>query len=93
VTEENKGHGFLTGLIIGGVIGAALTFWLLERTSQRGRRGMGAGNRAGELASSIKDEVIGRVRELIKRTIEEGSETARKTRSDLEDRLTRENEE
>lgn len=93
MTEENKGHGFLTGLVIGGVIGAALTFWLIERASQRGRRGMGVSSRAGELASSIKDEVFHRVRELIRRTIEEGSETARKTRSDLEDRLTRENEE
>ncbi len=54
---------------------------------------MGVGSKAGELASYIKDEVFGRVRELIRRTIEEGSETARKTRSDLEERLTKESEE
>lgn len=93
MAEENRGHGFLTGLIIGGVIGTALTFWLVERMGQPGRRGVGVGSRASELASYIKDEVFGRAKELIRRTIEEGSETARKTRSDLEERLKKESEE
>jgi gas vesicle protein len=93
VTEENKGHGFLTGLIIGGVIGTALTFWLIERTGRRGRRGIGSGSRAGDLATSIKDEVSTRVKDFLKHTLEEGSDTARKTRSNLEGRLKRESEE
>jgi len=93
VTEENRGHGFLTGLIVGGVIGTALTFWLIERTSQRGRRGIGGGSRAGDLATSIKDEVSTRVKDFLKHTLEEGSNAARKTRSDLEERLKRESEE
>jgi gas vesicle protein len=93
VTEENKGHGFLTGLLIGGIIGAALTFWLVERTGQRGRQGLGIGSRAGDLATYIKDEVSGKVKDLIRRTIEEGSETARRTRNDIEERLREENEE
>jgi len=93
VTEENNGHGFLTGLIIGGVIGTALTFWLIERTGQRGRRGIGGGSRAGDLATSIKDEVSTRVRDFFKHTLEEGSNVTRKTRSDREERLKRESEE
>ena len=93
MTEENKGHGFLTGLIIGGVIGTALTFWLVERTSQRGRRGIGGSSRAGDLATSIKDEISTRVKDFLKHTIEEGSNTARRTRSDLEEKLKRDSEE
>ncbi len=93
MAEENKGHGFLTGLIIGGVIGTALTFWLIERTGQRGRRGIGGGSRAGDLATSIKDEVSTRVKDFLKHTLEEGSDAARKTRSNLEERLKRESEE
>jgi gas vesicle protein len=92
VTEENKGHGLLTGLLIGGIIGAALTFWLVERTGQRGRQGLGVGSRASDLASYIKDEVSGKVKDLIRRTIDEGSETARRTRDDIEERLREENE-
>ena len=90
MTEENKGHGFLTGLIVGGVIGTALTFWLIERTGQRGRRGIGGGSRAGDLATSIKDEVSTRVKDFLKHSLEEGSNATRKTRSDLEGRLKRE---
>jgi len=87
VTEENKGHGLLTGLLIGGIIGAALTFWLVERTGQRGRQGLGIGSRASDLASYIKDEVSGKVKDLIRRTIDEGTEPARRTRDDIEERL------
>ena len=93
MTEENRGHGFLTGLLIGGVIGAAITLWLVERTGQRGRQGLGIGSRASDLASYIKDEVSSKVKELIRRTIEEGSETARRTRDDIEERLREESEE
>lgn len=93
MTEENKGHGFLTGLIVGGVIGTAITFWLIERTGQRGRRGIGGGSRASDLASSIKDEVSIRVKDFLKHTLEDGSNTTRKTRSNLEGKLKREGEE
>lgn len=93
MAEENRGHGFLTGFIIGGVLGAALTIWLVERMRPRGRRGVGVGSRAGELASFIKDEVLGGAREVIRRAIEEGREAARGTRTDLEERLREESEE
>lgn len=93
MTEENKGHGFLTGLIVGGVIGTAITFWLIERTGQRGRRGIGGGSRASDLASSIKDEVSIRVKDFLKHTLEDGGNTTRKTRSNLEGKLKREGEE
>jgi len=85
VAEENSGHGFLTGLIIGGVIGAALTIWFVERTRKPGRR--------GGLASFIKEEVLGGAREAIRRAIEEGKEAAQRTRTDLEGKLREESEE
>lgn len=93
MAEENKGHGFLTGLIIGGVIGTALTFWLMEWAGQRERGGIGGGSRAGDLATSIKDDVYPKVKDFLKRTLEEGSDTARKTRSNLEERWKRDSEE
>ncbi len=92
MAEENRGHGFLTGLIIGGVLGAALTIWLVARIRPGGRGGAGVGSRAGELASFIKDEVLGGAREVIRRAIEEGREAARSTRADIEERLTKESE-
>ncbi len=91
MAEENRGHGFLTGLIIGGVIGAALAIWLVERRRRPGQRGVGS--RAGGLASFIKDEVLGGAREAIRRAIEEGRETAQRTRTDIEERLREEREE
>jgi gas vesicle protein len=93
VAEGNKGRGFLTGLILGGVIGSALTVLIVVRMRQRGRRGAGVGSRAGELASFVKDEVLGGVREVIRRAVDEGREAARKTRSDVEERFKEEGKE
>lgn len=93
MTEENKGHSFLTGLLIGGVIGAAITFWLVERTGQQGRQGIGIGGRASDLVSYIKDEVPSKMKEFIRRITEEESETARRTRDDIEERFREESEE
>ena len=34
----DRGPGLLTGVIVGAVIGAAVTFWLVERSNRPGRR-------------------------------------------------------
>ena len=88
----NKGRGFLTGLILGGVIGSVLTAWIVARMRQRGRRVAVVGSRVGEIAGVVKDELIGGVREVLRRAVEEGRETARKSRSDLEERFKKESE-
>ena len=93
MAEDNKGRGFLIGLILGGVIGSVLSAWIVLRMRQRGRRVTGLGSRVGELASFVKDEVLGGAREVIGRAIEEGREAARKTRADLDERLKKESEE
>ena len=93
MAEDNKGRGFLTGFILGGVIGSALTVWIVTRMRQRGRRVAGVGSRAGEVVGFVKDEVLGGVKEILRRAVEEGREAARKTRSDLEERLKEEGKE
>jgi hypothetical protein len=85
----DKGPGLLSGVIIGAVIGAAVTFWLVERSNRPGRRGIGT---RGGIIGFLKDEVFGGVRDYIQQAIEEGRETADSTRSDIEERFREEEE-
>jgi hypothetical protein len=86
----NKGSGLLTGVVIGAVIGAAVTFWLVERSNRPGQRGIGG---RGGIIGFLKDEVFGGVKEYIQQAIEEGRETAESTRTDIEERFREEREE
>ncbi len=86
----NRGPGLLTGVIVGAVIGAAVTFWLVERSNRPGHRGIGG---RGGIIAFLKDEVFGGVRNYIQQAIEEGKETAESTRSDIEERFREEKEE
>ena len=86
----NKGSGLLTGVVIGAVIGAAVTFWLVERSNRPGRPGIGG---RGGIIGFLKDEVFGGVKEYIQQAIEEGRETAESTRTDIEERFREEREE
>jgi len=85
----DKGPGLLTGVIVGAVIGAAVTFWLVERSNRPGRRGVGG---RGGIIGFLKDEVFGGVRDYIQQAVEEGKETAESTRSDIEERFREEQE-
>lgn len=89
---ENSGRSFLTGLILGAVVGAAATVWLGRRIRQRSV-GRGVGGKASEFAAFVKDELLGRAKEAIRRAVEEGREAARKSRSDLEERSKEDSEE
>ena len=86
----DRGPGLLTGVIIGAVIGAAVTFWLVERSNRPGRRGIGG---RGGIIGFLKDDVFGGVRDYIQQAVEEGRETAEGTRSDIEGRFMEEKEE
>lgn len=86
----SRGSGLLTGVVIGAVIGAAVTFWLVERSNRPGQRGIGG---RGGILGFLKDEVFGGVREYIQQAIEEGRETAESTRADIEERFKEEREE
>ena len=86
----NRGPGLLTGVIVGAVIGAAVTFWLVERSNRQGRRGIRG---RGGIIGFLKDEVFGGVREYIQQAIEEGREAAESTRSDIEEKFREEKEE
>jgi len=96
VAGNSRRRGFLAGLILGGVVGSAATVWLIGRMRWWGRRrGVELGGRAGDIASIITErgsEFLSRAKEAISQAVEEGRETARKTRSDLEDRFKGESE-
>ena len=85
----DRGPGLLTGVIVGAVIGAAVTFWLVERSNRPGRRGIGG---RGGIIGFLKNEVFGGVREYIQQAVEEGKETAESTRADIEARFREEKE-
>ena len=85
----DRGPGLLTGVIVGAVIGAAVTFWLVERSNRPGRRGIGG---RGGIIGFLKDEVFGGVRDYIQQAVEEGKETAESTRADIEERFREEKE-
>lgn len=85
----DRGPGLLTGVIVGAVIGAAVTFWLVERSNRPGRRGIGG---RGGIIGFLKNEVFGGVREYIQQAVEEGKETAESTRADIEERFREEKE-
>lgn len=92
---KSSGRSFLTGLVLGGVVGSAITIWLVMRM-QRGRRGAQLGGRVGEIASIVRErggEFLGKVREIVSEAVEEGRGSARKTRSDVEERFKEEREE
>jgi len=97
VAGKNRRRSFLTGLIVGGVVGSAVTVWLVGKMRWWGRRrGAELGGRAGEIASIVTErgsEFLARAKEAISQAIEEGKETARKTRTDLEERFKGESEE
>lgn len=97
MSEENRSRSFLVGLLVGGVIGSALTFWLTGRARRELReRGIDVVGRLGELRSLIKDkgeEFLTRAKEVIEHAIEEGKEASRKAHSELEERLKKEGEE
>jgi hypothetical protein len=86
----DRGPGLLTGVIVGAVIGAAVTFWLVERSNRPGRRGIGG---RGGIIGFLKDEVFGGVRDYLQQAVEEGKETAESTRADIEERFREEKEE
>lgn len=85
MAERGRGPGLLTGIVIGAVIGAAVTFWLVERSNRTGRRGVAG--RPGGFIGFIKDEVFGGLKDYFQEAIEEGRETAQDTRTDIEERF------
>lgn len=91
-----KNRSFLIGLILGGVIGSVPAIWIAGRMRQRFRgRGTGPGGRASEFATVARErggEFLARVREHIRQAVEEGRESARKTRSEFEERFKDESE-
>lgn len=87
MTKESKGGpGLLTGVVIGAVVGAAVTLWLIERSSPGPRRG-GLGGRGGDIVNFIKNEIFGGVREYFQQAAEEGKEGARHGYTDVEEKL------
>lgn len=94
---NGRRRGFLIGLITGAVVGSAVTFWLVGRMRWLGRRrGPELGSRAGEIASIVMErgsEFLAKVRDAIGQAVDEGRDTARKTRSELEERFKEEGEE
>jgi len=94
VAKEYKygGAGFLSGLIIGGVIGAAIGVGIVIVTRDR-ERVQKVGSKASKIAGVIKDEVFTGGKEIIKHAIGEGKEAAHKTRSEIEERLREKSEE
>jgi len=93
VTEENKCRVFLNGLLVGGIIGSALTIFVAHRVrKQLKERGIDLG-RAGELAALAKergDQFLARAREIMRQAIEEGRKAAGKARSELGERFEKE---
>jgi hypothetical protein len=94
VATEYKygGAGFLSGLIIGGVIGAAIGVGVIMVMRDR-ERVQEVGGKASKIASVLKDEVFTGGKEIIKHAIDEGKEAAHKTRSEIEERLREKSEE
>jgi len=86
----DKGPGLFAGVVIGAVIGAAVTFWLVERSNRPGRRGIGG---RGGIIGFLKDEVFGGMKDYIQQAIDEGRETADSTRADIEGKFREEQEE
>ena len=76
----NRGQYFLIGLVLGGVFGALIAVWLIERRRVRFRgQGPGVGSALGDLVGVIKDEVVPRVKEAIGEAML-GREAPRRTR-------------
>ena len=90
MNEENRSQAFLSGLLVGGVIGSALAFWLAGRMRRDLReRGIDIGGWLGELGYLVKDrgeEFLTRAKDVVERAIEEGKEASHKARSELEER-------
>jgi gas vesicle protein len=97
VSEGNKSQSFLVGLVVGGVIGAALTLWLTGKVRHGLRdRGIDVGGRLGELGSLVREkgeDFLSRAKEVVEHTVEEGREARHRARSELEERLRKEREE
>lgn len=93
MTEENRFRVFLIGLLVGGIVGSALTIFVAQKVrKQLKERGMDLG-RAGELAALAKergDQFLARAREIMKQAIEEGRKAASKARSELGERFEKE---
>lgn len=91
MAEENKGRDFVTGLIVGAVVGSVLTFWLAGRMRRQLReRGIDLGGSLGELGALVRekgDEFLARAREIFKQAVEEGKEASAKARSELESKF------
>jgi|LGVC01.1.fsa_nt_gb hypothetical protein len=94
VATEYKygGAGFLSGLIIGGVIGAAIGVGVVMVIRDR-ERVEELGGKASKMAGVIKDEVFAGSKEIIKHAIDEGKEAVHKTRSGIEERRREKSEE
>ena len=94
MSEENRSQSFLSGLLVGGVIGSALAFWLVGRMRRDLRgRGIDVGGWLGELGYLVRDkgeEFLTRAKDVIERAIEEGREASHKARSEMDDRWKRE---
>ena len=95
--EGNNRRGFFAGFLVGGILGSVLTLWLTGRVRRQLReRGIDVGGRLGELGAVIRekaDEFLARAREVIREAVEEGKEARGKTRSKLEEKFGREDEE
>jgi hypothetical protein len=94
VATEYKygGAGFLSGLIVGGVVGAAIGVGIVIVIRDR-ERVQEIGGKAGKMAGVIKDEVFTDGKEIIKHAIDEGKEAVHKTRSEIEEKLREKREE
>jgi hypothetical protein len=86
------GAGFLSGLITGGVIGAAIGVGIVIVIRDRERLEEISG-KASKMAGVIKDEVYAGSKEIIKHAIDEGKEAVHKTRSEIEERRREKSEE
>lgn len=91
MAENGRRRSFLIGLVSGAVVGSVVTAWLIGRIGWWGRRrGAERGGKAGEIVSVIMErgsEFLEKVREAVGQAIEGGRETARKTRSELDERF------
>ncbi len=92
--QENSRRAFFVGFLVGGVVGSVLTLWLVPRVRRQLReKGIDVGGRLGGLGALIREkgeEFLTRTKEVVKQAVEEGRKASDKARSELEERLGKE---